>query len=113
LFRKNELLNFHFSPYYVYLHTGDAFGFYTSINFRWILDSLRSALFATTKDDMLQQIKDQEVSNTIRTQISTHPWNIVKEIDLPEDQTALIDFGFRKCEVCRKMEMGFEETNHE
>lgn len=107
------LLTAHFSPHQVYLHAGDVFGFHTIINFRWIWGFRISALFATTKDDMLQQIKDQEVSNVIRTQLSRHPWNIVKEINSSADRSPLIDFGLCMYGFCGKMVMGFEKANHE
>jgi len=86
---------------------------HTIINFRWILDSLLSALFATTKDDMLQQIKYQEVSNAIRTQLSRHPWNIVKEINPSADRSPLIDFGVCMYGFCGKIVMEFEKANYE
>jgi hypothetical protein len=38
---------------------------------------------------------------------------VVKEIDLPEAQPTLTDFGLYKCEVCGKMVMGFEKAYHE
>lgn len=36
-----------------------------------------------------------------------------KEIDPPAGQPTLTDFGLYKCEVCGKMVMGFDKTNHE
>jgi len=39
--------------------------------------------------------------------------SVKKEVDLPEDQPTLSDFGLYKCEVCGKMVMGFEKANHE
>lgn len=54
--------------YQAYLHTGDVFGFYTSIDFRWIWDSLLSARFATTEEDMLTEILGRDDSKNIQTQ---------------------------------------------
>ena len=42
--------------YRVYLHTGEAAGFHTTIEFKWNWDALLSARFATTEEDMLMQI---------------------------------------------------------
>ncbi len=39
--------------------------------------------------------------------------SVKNEVDLPEDQPTLSDFGLYKCEVCGKMVMGFEKANHE
>ncbi|MGQ9834338.1 MAG: Eco57I restriction-modification methylase domain-containing protein, partial [Candidatus Villigracilaceae bacterium] len=36
-----------------------------------------------------------------------------KESDSPAGQPTLTDFGLYKCEVCGKMVLGFEKTNHE
>jgi hypothetical protein len=38
---------------------------------------------------------------------------VKKEIDPPEGQPTLSDFGLYKCESCGKMVMGFEKENHE
>ena len=43
----------------------------------------------------------------------TPPAKVVKDIDPPEAQPTLTDFGLYKCDVCGKRVMGFEKANHE